>query len=523
MRLGCAALAVALMGIVGAVAIAMRAGRSPDDGGELVLTATDPALSIVEAETELCAPLESTFVAAGLHGWSEAREGECTVHAPLDGRDPTEASEAVHAALGGHAFVQAPTLSRRGRARALWIVIDGERSERELARIANELRRRVEAVDGVVEVEVCGRSTAREIVIDPERLAAYGLTILDAARIENVEVPAGRIEAGDRELAVRSSGSDDLASVVIAEREGRPIRLSDVAAISSGALDRPCVAASGGESVTALRVSIAASDAASALADIRERLPAAEGLRTTLIDAPIAIPLVAVSAMAPGPLSRDLSRAMGRPVVVVARPELRELDVLDEGDEGLRDRLAQPGLVVAVRAVPLGRIWVVGGSAAERDAATDRLRARLEGAGVLAAPASGTPRGVVAVRVDAERARRYGVVSEDLARTVALARGASVGSLDGENVRMRLAGIDDDPSALRGVMMRGTSGVLFPLSEVADVVQESSPMRLHRLAGEPAVLLAASADRAVRESEVTSMLGELELPAGVRVTFEPAE
>ena len=67
---------------------------------------------------------------------------------------------------------------------------------------------RLQTLPGVAEVRIFGeRRYSMRIWLDPERLAAYGLTpqdVEDALRRQNVEVPAGRIESQQREFTVLS-------------------------------------------------------------------------------------------------------------------------------------------------------------------------------------------------------------------------------------------------------------------------------------------------------------------------------
>src|SRR5439155_21909916 len=88
---------------------------------------------------------------------------------------------------------------------------------------------------------------------DAPRLEAHGLTVLDvigAIQREHLEVPAGRIETPQREMNVRAEGEAlDLAGfrqLVVAYREGTPVRLQDVAVVEDGLEDRRRVAHANG-------------------------------------------------------------------------------------------------------------------------------------------------------------------------------------------------------------------------------------------------------------------------------------
>jgi HAE1 family hydrophobic/amphiphilic exporter-1 len=94
-------------------------------------------------------------------------------------------------------------------------------------------------VDGVGEVTISGgRLREIHIVLDIEKLNAHGLTVervRDAIVSENVEIPGGRIDQGDAELTLRTLGRVEspaqFADIVIANANGTPIRVRDVATV----------------------------------------------------------------------------------------------------------------------------------------------------------------------------------------------------------------------------------------------------------------------------------------------------
>ena len=122
-----------------------------------------------------------------------------------------------------------------------------ERPIRELTDLAEEvIARRIESVSGVGGVNVIG-GAAREIRIqlDPDAMRAYAISpsqVIAALQRENQEVPAGRIERGETERLVRITGRivdpKDFATVVVAVRNGTPIRISDVGSVIDGTADR---------------------------------------------------------------------------------------------------------------------------------------------------------------------------------------------------------------------------------------------------------------------------------------------
>ncbi|HEX2166686.1 MAG TPA: efflux RND transporter permease subunit, partial [Longimicrobiales bacterium] len=110
----------------------------------------------------------------------------------------------------------------------------------ELTRLADEdVRRRLESVSGVGNVQLAG-GLLREIrvYIDPAQMQSYGVSVeevMGALQRQNVEAPAGRVERGTSEELVRVTGRitdpSQFESVVVANRNGQPVRLSQIARV----------------------------------------------------------------------------------------------------------------------------------------------------------------------------------------------------------------------------------------------------------------------------------------------------
>ena len=105
------------------------------------------------------------------------------------------------------------------------------------------VRPALQAVQGVAEVASLGGFERQyQILLDPRKLTAFGVTPLDvsrAVRDSNVEVGARVLEMGGREYVLRGRGYiktlDDLEKSVIAVASGgSPIRLRDVATVQFG-------------------------------------------------------------------------------------------------------------------------------------------------------------------------------------------------------------------------------------------------------------------------------------------------
>ena len=105
---------------------------------------------------------------------------------------------------------------------------------------------RFSVLDGVARVRVGGGQIyAMRIWLDRRELAARGLTVTDveaALRAENLELPAGSIDSGERQFTVRVQRSfrtaDDFSRLVLARGDdGYLVRLGDVARVERGAAE----------------------------------------------------------------------------------------------------------------------------------------------------------------------------------------------------------------------------------------------------------------------------------------------
>ncbi|TNF58145.1 MAG: efflux RND transporter permease subunit, partial [Burkholderiales bacterium] len=129
----------------------------------------------------------------------------------------------------------------------VWIVLHSEIHNRlQLSDFANRLAKPVlQTAPGAAEVRVYGeRKYAMRVWIDPDRLAAYRLTVQDvedALRRSNLEVPAGRIESLQREFNVTAATdlqtAQQFRDVALRRVGGQVVRLGDVADVIEGPQD----------------------------------------------------------------------------------------------------------------------------------------------------------------------------------------------------------------------------------------------------------------------------------------------
>lgn len=117
------------------------------------------------------------------------------------------------------------------------------------------VKTRFSVLPGAAEIRVFGeRLPAMRVNVDRARLAGLNLTVQDiekALREQNVLIPAGRIESTLREFSVVSSTDlqteDEFKDVIVAHRNGFPVRLGDVADIGIAAAEERVLARFNGE------------------------------------------------------------------------------------------------------------------------------------------------------------------------------------------------------------------------------------------------------------------------------------
>jgi HAE1 family hydrophobic/amphiphilic exporter-1 len=106
----------------------------------------------------------------------------------------------------------------------------------------NEIKQYLERIDGVADLFVHGGSEKEmHIILKPERLAAYGMTVGDVLAIltaENVNISSGTMDVGRRAFRIRTvaefQSAEDLGNMIIKSTGQKRICLSDIATVRFG-------------------------------------------------------------------------------------------------------------------------------------------------------------------------------------------------------------------------------------------------------------------------------------------------
>jgi HAE1 family hydrophobic/amphiphilic exporter-1 len=123
------------------------------------------------------------------------------------------------------------------------VVISSNRDLREVTKIVDDrLKKNIESLDGVGQVRFVGeRKRQIQVILDGEKLSGYNLNVEQARAAlaaQNIEIPGGRIDQGNRELSLRTLGRVerpiDFERIVVGNSNGAPVRVRDIAEVVDG-------------------------------------------------------------------------------------------------------------------------------------------------------------------------------------------------------------------------------------------------------------------------------------------------
>jgi HAE1 family hydrophobic/amphiphilic exporter-1 len=158
-----------------------------------------------------------------------------------------------------------PTISKSDTDQqpVLSIALSGGRARRELTEIADKIiKTQIERSPGVGQVEVVGgMERAINVWVDADRLAAYQLPITavrDAVERQNANVPGGNVTTDQREQTLRTMGrlvdARGFNDLVVATRNGSPIRVRDIGRAEDGTKEERTLARLNGQANVTLEV-----------------------------------------------------------------------------------------------------------------------------------------------------------------------------------------------------------------------------------------------------------------------------
>ncbi|MGE5246852.1 MAG: efflux RND transporter permease subunit [Verrucomicrobiota bacterium] len=152
-------------------------------------------------------------------------------------------------------FAAAPIVSLAVRSDAL--------SPRDLTTLVEKkVKRRFENIPGVGKVDLVGSSKREvDVRLDQARLEALGMgvdEVIAGLQSENVNTPLGRLTRGGSEFPLRIAGKPGevpgFADMIVAQRDGRPVALGEVADVVDGIEEQRTLALVDGVPAVALNI-----------------------------------------------------------------------------------------------------------------------------------------------------------------------------------------------------------------------------------------------------------------------------
>ncbi len=239
---------------------------------QVTVNTVAPTLSPLEIERQITTPVER--VLSGLPGLHEARSVSKFGFSQVtlifeDDLDIYRARQVVTERLGTVELpdgIDRPTLGpiSTGLGEVFHYLVKGEGKSLAELRTVNEylIRPPLVSVPGVAEVNAWGGEERQiHVVVDPARLLEHDLTVDDtvaALRANNLSIGGGVITRGGEATLVQglalASSVADIASIVVATRDGVPVLVGQVARVEDGhEVRRGAVTADGeGEAVLGL-------------------------------------------------------------------------------------------------------------------------------------------------------------------------------------------------------------------------------------------------------------------------------
>lgn len=262
---------------------------------QVQVNTTAPALAPEEIEQQITWPVEQ--VLSGLPGLAEVRSlsrfGLSQVTLIFDeDADVWLARQVVSERLAAVSLpegVARPTLGpvATGLGEVFHYLVEGDGHSLAELRTAQDwiLAPQLRAVPGVAEVNTWGGDERRiEVLVSPASLIRYGLSLSDleaALRASGRNVGGGNIDHAGETTLVQGAGRlrslQAVRDVVVTSRDGVPVRIGDLAAVSEGrALRRGAVTAQGdGEAVLGLGFMLLGENSAAVTERLSVRLAAA--------------------------------------------------------------------------------------------------------------------------------------------------------------------------------------------------------------------------------------------------------
>ena len=231
-------------------------GISPEDSERLLVRPMEQELRSIEGVKEMTA----SAYEGGANVQLEFDAGIDTKQALQDVREKVDLAQAKLPGDTDEPTVHEVKMSRFDP--MLVLNLAGDVPERTLTRIAKDLKEKLEALTGVLEVNLVGtREELMEVVVDPLAMESYGLDqaqIIQFVSRNNRLVAAGALHASEGRFPVKVPGvfenAEDVLTMPIKAVGERIVHFKDIAEVRRTYKDAESVARLNGKSALAIEV-----------------------------------------------------------------------------------------------------------------------------------------------------------------------------------------------------------------------------------------------------------------------------
>ncbi len=115
--------------------------------------------------------------------------------------------------------------------------------------VENEILPQIQQIEGIGETKLLGgRKREIQVRVDKDKLAHFGLSLLQVTNTinsANLDFPTGKVKDRDNQITVRMAGKfvslQQIRDLIIVAPQGSPIRVSDVAEVTDGAIEQTSI------------------------------------------------------------------------------------------------------------------------------------------------------------------------------------------------------------------------------------------------------------------------------------------
>lgn len=143
------------------------------------------------------------------------------------------------------------------------VVVASNRDLRETTKtVDDQIKKNIESLQGVGQVRFVGDRTRQiQLWLNGDKLYSYNLNVdqvRTSVQLQNVEIPGGRVDQGSREVSLRTLGRverpQDFNRIIVANKNGAPVRFSDIGYVVDGVEEPRSLARLDGQPAVVLEV-----------------------------------------------------------------------------------------------------------------------------------------------------------------------------------------------------------------------------------------------------------------------------